>query len=74
MKIDVYTKVVLTTIALCLVVLTIERLVAPNPTYAETMPRVIVSGVEYNVNGTRTVVSFKVPVEPASAAVPTSNR
>jgi hypothetical protein len=62
----------LTIIALCLSVLTVDQFRKPEVTHAQQQQAVVLSGVEYIVNGTATVVPFRASITPVAAVVPTT--
>ena len=75
MRIDLYTKTVLTVIALCLLFLTADRFIHPSTTYAQAQyQRVILAGVEYESSGgNRKTLPFAVSAESqTNAVVPTT--
>jgi hypothetical protein len=73
MKIDAYTRAVLTVIAICLLWLSVDRLLERTPVYAQGVQRVVLSGVEYNVNGSPTFVPFRAGSTPNFALVPVTH-
>jgi hypothetical protein len=46
MKLDVYTKFILTVIAASLLVISLEKTIRPNPALAQGVPKVIIAGID----------------------------